>query len=123
MKLVVTIHEETFEAALRAIHELRDGDMVELRAEKLGAIDFDALRAATTKPIILTHRGARVDEATILRAIDAGIDFVDIEWRADLRIEAPRERIVLSHHDYEGISGDLDAMRAFACAHVKLAVR
>jgi len=121
MRLVVTIYEETFDAALRAIRELRDGDMVELRAEKLGAIDLQAVRAATSKPIILTHRGMSVDDATI-GALDAGIDFVDVEWREGLRIDAPRERVVLSHHDYEGVSGDLDAMRTFGCAHTKLAV-
>jgi 3-dehydroquinate dehydratase type I len=124
MKLVVTIYEETFDAALRAIRALNaaDYDMVELRAERLGAIDVQALRAATEKPIILTHRGMQVDDATIARAIEAGIDLVDVEWRDDLRVDAPRERIVLSHHDYEGISGDLAAMRAFGCAHTKLAV-
>ena len=124
MKLVVTIYEETFDAALRAIAALRasDHDMIELRAERLGAIDLHALRAATSKPIILTHRGVSVDDATIARAIEVGIDFVDVEWRNELRITAPRERIVLSHHDYDGMSGDIDAMRALSCAHTKFAV-
>src|SRR5437588_10474914 len=96
--------------------------MIELRAERLGAIDLHALRAATSKPIILTHRGVSVDDATIARAIEAGIDFVDVEWRDDLRIAAPRERIVLSHHDFDGMSGDINAMCALNCAHTKLAV-
>lgn len=124
MKLVVTVYEETFDDALRAIRALpeRDHDMVELRAERLGAIDPGALRASTTKPIILTHRGVRVEQATIERALAEGIDFVDVEWREELRIDAPRQRIVLSHHDYDGVSGDLQAMRAFGCAHTKLAV-
>jgi 3-dehydroquinate dehydratase/shikimate dehydrogenase len=39
-----------------------------------------------------------------------------------LMIRLPRERVVLSHHDYEGVSGDLDAMLAVGCAHTKLAV-
>src|SRR5205807_366306 len=44
------------------------------------------------------------------------------EWRENLRLTVPRERVVLSHHDYEGVSGDLDAMLAFGCAHTKMAV-
>lgn len=122
MRIVVTIYEETFEDALRAMRELRDGDMVELRAEKLGAIDFAAVRAATSKSLLLTHRGVVADEAVLARALEAGIDFVDVEWRDGLKINVPRERVVLSHHDYEGISGDADAMRALGCAYTKLAV-
>ena len=122
MRIVVTIYEETSEDALRSIREVRGGDMVELRAEKLGAIDFAALRAATSKPIILTHRGVAVDDATLFRALEAGIDFVDVEWRPDLTLSLPRERVVLSHHDYQGMSGEADAMRALGCAYAKLAV-
>jgi len=124
MKLIVTIYEETFDSALRAIAALRDADhdMIELRAEKFGAIDLNALRASTSKPILLTHRGMRVDDTLIERAVSAGIDLVDVEWHPSLTIERFRERIVLSHHDYEGVSGSIDAMRRFGCAHVKLAV-
>ncbi|HVR41720.1 MAG TPA: type I 3-dehydroquinate dehydratase [Thermoanaerobaculia bacterium] len=122
MQLVVTIYEETFEAALDAIRALAlDHDMIELRAEKFGAIDLHALRAATRKPIILTHRGMRVDVAR--DAIAAGIDFVDVEWSDDVAIAIP-ERTVLSHHDYEGMR-DVEAifanMLARGCAHTKLA--
>jgi 3-dehydroquinate dehydratase / shikimate dehydrogenase len=121
MKLVVTIYEETFDAALRAIGALNaaDHDMIELRAERLGAIDLRALRASTSKPIILTYRGMQVDHAP---AIEAGIDFVDVEWRPDLQLDVPRDRIVLSQHDFEGMNFDLDAMRAVGCAHTKIAV-
>ena len=125
MRLVVTIYEETLEAALGAIRALdaADHDMVELRAERLGTIDLGALRASTKKPIVLTHRGMQVDAATIARAIESGIDFVDVEWRDDLRIGAHRDRIVLSHHDYDGMSdGVLDRMRALGCVQTKLAV-
>ncbi|HEY2828795.1 MAG TPA: type I 3-dehydroquinate dehydratase [Thermoanaerobaculia bacterium] len=124
MKLVVTILEETFDAALAAIDALTaDHDMIELRAEPFGVIDLHALRSATSKPIILTYRGAQAPEAR--EALEAGIDFIDVEWRDDLSIDVPRERVVLSHHDYESISdveGLLAKMRALGCAHTKLAV-
>lgn len=124
MKLVVTIYEETFDAALGAIRSLTaDHDMVELRAERFGAIDLQALRNATAKPVILTYRGAAAPEPEA--AIAAGIDFIDVEWHDDLRVSLPRERVVLSHHDYESmpdIESLLGKMRAFGCAHTKLAV-
>jgi 3-dehydroquinate dehydratase len=121
MKLVATIYEATFDEALKAIPA--DCDMIELRAEHLDAIDLHALRNATTKPIILTYRGSRAPDPT--RALDAGIDFIDVEWSPGLRIDLPRERVVLSHHDYEGmpeVESILANMRAFGCAHTKLAV-
>ena len=126
MKLVVTIYEETFDAALDAIRALNaDYDAVELRAERLGPIDLGALRNATEKPVILTYRGRQVEGQTIAAAIAAGIDFVDVEWHDGLQIEAARQRIVLSHHDYESMP-DVEAllakMRVFGCAHTKLAV-
>jgi 3-dehydroquinate dehydratase type I len=124
MKLVVTIYEETFDAALGAIRSLSsDHDMVELRAERFGAIDLQALRSATAKPVILTYRGAQARGA--LEALEAGIDFVDVEWRDDLQIDLPRDRVVLSHHDYESmpdVEPLLAKMRTFGCAHTKLAV-
>jgi 3-dehydroquinate dehydratase type I len=97
--------------------------MIELRAEHLGAIDLHALRNATTKPLILTYRGSHA--LGPMRAIEAGIDYIDVEWSPELRIDLPRERVVLSHHDYEGmpdVESILASMRAFGCAHTKLAV-
>jgi shikimate dehydrogenase len=125
MKLVVTIYEETFDAALAAIAALRDGDhdMIELRAERFAAIDFAALRQATAKPIIATWRGRRVDDATLHAALAARIDFVDVEWGAEVNV--PPERVVLSHHDYDGmpdIHAVLEAMQRIGCAHTKIAV-
>jgi 3-dehydroquinate dehydratase/shikimate dehydrogenase len=125
MKLVVTIYEEAFDAALAACSagNLAGVDMVELRAERFGSIDLQALRNATPKPLILTYRGASAPDARA--AIEAGIDFVDVEWRDDLRIEIPPERVVLSHHDYEtmpDVEPLLAKMRALRCAHTKLAV-
>jgi 3-dehydroquinate dehydratase/shikimate dehydrogenase len=124
MKLVVTIYEETFDAALGAIRGLSaDHDMVEIRAERFGAIDLQALRNATAKPVILTYRGGSAPDPDA--AIAAGIDFIDVEWREDLHLDLPRERVVLSHHDYDSmpdVESLLAKMRAFGCAHTKLAV-
>ncbi len=129
MKLVVTIHEETFEEALHAIRSIAaDHDAIELRAENFGRIDLAALRASTAKPIVLTHRGLRVDGATVAAAIAAGIDFVDVEYDPSLDLEMIARRagrIVLSHHDFGGMPEFeplLAEMRRLGCTHTKLAV-
>ena len=59
MKLVVAVLEETCERAVEAIRAIAlPHDMVEVRAEQFPSLDFDALRAATDKPMIFTWRGA-----------------------------------------------------------------
>src|SRR5258708_26223861 len=71
-----------------------------------------------------------VDDARIAGAIQAGIDLVDVEWHGDIDMDMVvtryRQRVVLSHHDYERVPDDLetliDAMLARGCAETKLAV-
>jgi len=121
MKLVVTIFERTAEAAIAAIRGLRrEHDMVELRVDAFGgAVDLAAVRAATAKPVIVTNRGgAPVDFGA---AYDAGIDFVDVEFGHD---PGPRpDRVVLSHHDYEGMPDVEGLLRDMPdCAYKKIAV-
>ncbi|HEV2718675.1 MAG TPA: type I 3-dehydroquinate dehydratase [Thermoanaerobaculia bacterium] len=121
MKLVVTVYERTAEAAIDAIRGLRrEHDMVELRVDALGGTaDFAAVRAATAKPIIVTNRGgAPVDFEA---AYGAGIDFVDVELGHD---PGPRpDRVVLSHHDYEGMPDVERLLREMPdCGYKKIAV-
>jgi 3-dehydroquinate dehydratase type I len=116
MKLFVTVFDLD---AIRAIEADHDG--IELRAENLRELDLRALRAATSKPIILTYRLSRVPD--VRAALVAGIDYVDIEWADDVEIAVP-ERTVLSHHDYEGMR-DVEkifaTMRERGCAFTKIA--
>jgi 3-dehydroquinate dehydratase type I len=124
MKLFVT----TFDLGPESVAALaaRDCDGVELRAEKAGALDLAAIRAVTSKPLLLTYRGVRVTGEQIEAALAAGLDLVDVEWHADLGEIPHPERVVLSHHDYEGVPEDLesllDAMLARGCAETKAAV-
>jgi 3-dehydroquinate dehydratase type I len=125
MKLAVTIFEETPQRAIDAIRSLRsDHDVVELRADAFGGrvVDWPAVRAATSKPVIATNRGrGHVD---VDAALAAGIDFVDVEWGGVIP-NVHSDRIVLSHHDNEGmpdVESLVQAMRAAGCAHVKVAV-
>ena len=125
MKLFVTILEDSPEVAIEAVRRIdADHDGVEIRAEKFASNDFAALRAATTKPIIFTRRGLPFDEAIFRDALKAGIDFVDVEYAPGLRVADP-SRVVLSHHDFDGMP-DVESlardMRALGCAHTKIAV-
>ena len=121
MKLVVTIYERSADAAIEAIRGLRaQHDMVELRVDAFGGVvDFHTVRAATAKPVIVTNRGgAPVDFDA---AYGAGIDFVDVELGHD---PGPRrDRVVLSHHDYDGMPDVEQLLRDMPdCAHKKIAV-
>src|ERR1043165_622038 len=121
MKLVVTIFERTADAAITAIRALRGPfDIVELRVDAFGgAIDLRAVRAATAKPIIVTNRGgAPVDFDA---AYGAGIDYVDVEVGQD---PGPRrDRVVLSHHDFNGMPDVAQILAAMPdCAYKKIAV-
>lgn len=122
MKLVVTILEETAEAAIEAIRALRDDhDAVEVRAERFSSIDLHAIRRATAKPIILTYRGSRVPD--VVEVVRAGIEAVDIEWHESVEVPRP-DRTILSHHDYEGmrdVESIVRKMREYRLVHVKLA--
>lgn len=130
MKIVVTILEENAEEAVRAIRALRlPHDLVEVRTERFASLDLAALRSATPKPMLLTHRseasGARpsAPRPPVAEILAAGIDLVDVEWSEDVQIDAP-SRTVLSHHDFEGVN-DVEAvvasMLARGCAHTKIA--
>lgn len=132
MKLVVTIFEETPERAIDAIRALdADHDAIELRVDAFHgqAVDWQAVRAATSKTIIATNRGGgHVDifASSCLRVTPfaAGIDYVDVEWGSAIP-DVDREKIILSHHDYDGVpdvESIVRAMRAAGCPHVKLAV-
>ncbi|HEX9983701.1 MAG TPA: type I 3-dehydroquinate dehydratase, partial [Thermoanaerobaculia bacterium] len=124
MQIFVTILEETVDAAVEAIRALTlDHDGIEVRTERFAGAGLTPLRNATSKPIILTHRGMAIDRETIVRGVDCGFEYVDVEWPP--RYELPhRDRIVLSHHDYAAVP-DIGAlvpeMQAVGCAHVKIA--
>lgn len=127
MKLFVTIAEETPNLAVEAIRGVTaDHDGVEVRVERFASFDPALFRAVTAKPLILTKRGAPQNAADVGAALAAGIDLVDVEYGSGLGwIRQFRSRIVLSHHDFEGmpdVGSLLAAMRSHGCAHTKLAV-
>src|SRR5436309_9397328 len=118
MQLVVTIHEKSPDEAIDVIRALHpDHDAIEVRADAFGGatVDWATMRRSTAKPIIATNRGG--GHVDIDAALAAGIDFVDVEWPEVV----DGDRVVLSHHDYDGmpdLDGLLPQMRA---THVKIA--
>jgi len=101
MQLAVTIYEETPEAAIDVIRSLdADHDVIEVRADAFAgrSVDWMVVRGATAKPIIATNRGG--GHVDIDAALAAGIDFVDVEWGSEI---PDRDRLIVSHHDYEGM--------------------
>ncbi|HVT02435.1 MAG TPA: type I 3-dehydroquinate dehydratase [Thermoanaerobaculia bacterium] len=138
MELFATIYEPTVERAIDAIRLLPDFIAgAELRVDRLeknlSCTDRVAVRSATRKPLLFTRRSVDplaepIDYGAIAVAVDAGFDFVDVEYRPDLdlpRIDRFRDRVVLSHHDFESVP-DLEqllsAMTLFRCARMKIAV-
>ena len=122
MKLVVTVLEDSCDRAVEAIRAIAlPHDLVEVRAERFPSLDFDALRGATTKPMIFTWRGSPHPSPLPVRPGEGTL--VDVEWREGLTIDEPAHT-VLSHHDYEGVA-DVERimakMRALGCAYTKLA--
>jgi 3-dehydroquinate dehydratase/shikimate dehydrogenase len=119
MQLFVTIHEQTPEIAIDVIRALdADHDAIEVRADAFAThlVDWIAIRKATAKPIIATNRGrGHVD---INAALAAKIDFVDVEWPGEI---ADSDRVVLSHHDYDGMTDIDDLLRRMRARHVKIA--
>jgi len=124
--LVVTILENTPEAAITAIRTLpANQDAIEVRVDGFGSRQFDLgeIRSATSKPIILTNRGG--EPLDIEKAVKAGINYVDVEYRPNIDVSHHRHRVVLSYHDYEGmpaVTGLLESMLPHRCAHTKVAV-
>jgi len=115
VQLVVTIHEPTEGAAIRAIRTLRDDhDMVEVRLDAFGGRDAEPFRGLTSKPILFTNRGGE--------PIDSDFGLIDVEFG---RTVTHPERTVLSFHDFDGMPDLpklLGTMLAQRCRHTKIAV-
>ena len=118
----------------RAVH----ADLVELRLDGVQDLDVAGALGGRRVPVIVTCRpvweggrfaGGEPERLRVLaEAIRLGAEFVDVEWRAD-RTSLPhgeRTRLILSHHDFDGVPADLPSrVRAMQGEHagvIKIAV-
>jgi 3-dehydroquinate dehydratase/shikimate dehydrogenase len=116
-------------------------DLIELRLDTVDRPDVAGALQGRRRPVLVTCRaawegghfkGSEEERQRILReALEAGADYVDIEWKAQgvdrwLRPE-DRARVVLSFHDFERMPADLAGvvreMRATGSGVVKVAAR
>ncbi|MCY4078322.1 MAG: type I 3-dehydroquinate dehydratase, partial [Acidobacteria bacterium] len=136
--LCATVTGATTAELCGARDRVTGADLVELRLDYVERPDVAGALAGRTTPVIVTCRpvreggrfsGSERERLGLLgAALDAGAEFVDVEWQAEFQPLIRRhggDRIVLSTHDFEGIPDDIGgryrAMRATGAAVVKVA--
>src|SRR5262245_906971 len=139
-KLCVVVTAPTTTELRRRRDEVADADLIELRLDTVRDPDVAGALAGRRRPVIVTFRPTwegghfsgpeEVRKRVLGDALQMGAEYVDIEWRArfdDLISLRNGHRIVLSSHDFDGVSADLAArlkvMRATGAEVVKLAVQ
>jgi 3-dehydroquinate dehydratase/shikimate dehydrogenase len=134
---------QTMAELVRARDEATHGDMVVLRLDGVTDLDVAGALQGRRVPVVVTCRptweggrfdGSEEERARILaRAIEAGAEYVDVEWRAtqssgDFASIGTRDsaRLVVSSHDFDGVPSDLQdrvrAMRGIGAGTIKVAV-
>ena len=136
-QLCETVTGTSMRELLAARDAATAGDMVELRLDGVGDLDVAGALQGRRIPAVVTCRasweGGRFNgsederRAILLRALDAGAEFVDVEWRAGFDDVIARDpaRVVVSFHDFTGKPAGLDdrvaAMRRTGAGTIKVA--
>jgi 3-dehydroquinate dehydratase/shikimate dehydrogenase len=139
-KICVTVTAPSM-AELRAKRDQVAGaDLIELRLDGVRDPDAAGALAGRRTPAIVTCRpeweggrfaGSEEERLRILQAaLDAGAEYVDVEFRADSKALIARSggaRVIVSSHDFDTFPADLpsraSAMRATGAEVVKIAVK
>lgn len=134
-RICVAVAAKDVEGAVEALHrvDVYRPDLIEVRLDYMETIaGLEMLREATALPLIATNRlrgeGGRFKGSEeeriegLIRACDAGFDYVDLELAASESIGEIREKgvgLIISHHDFSGtppitrLEGILDEMLDF----------
>jgi 3-dehydroquinate dehydratase/shikimate dehydrogenase len=136
--LCATVAASTTAELIRRRDAATAADLIELRLDSVRDPDPERAIAGRPRPVIVTCRprwegggfsGSEAERMRLLaRALDAGAEFIDVEWRArfDDLLAAAGRRAVLSTHEFEGTPPDLEdrvrAMRATPAGVIKVAV-
>jgi 3-dehydroquinate dehydratase / shikimate dehydrogenase len=138
-KLCVTVTADTMAELRTRRDQVTDADLIELRLDTVMDPSAAAALAGRRKPVIVTCRpqaqgghfkGSEEERLALLgEALALGAEYVDVEWQSSCAALIERtggRRIILSHHDFDGVPGDLrnlaQAMLASGAEVVKLAV-
>lgn len=138
-KLCVTVTADTTAELRTRRDQVVDADLIELRVDTVKDPSAAAALAGRKKPVIFTCRpksqgghfaGSEEERRALLsEALALGAEFVDLEFKgscADLMERTGGRRIVLSHHDFDGVPADLpelaQAMLSSGAEVVKLAI-
>ena len=138
-KLCVTVTADTMAELRTRRDQVGDADLVELRLDSVRDPSAAAALAGRRKPVIVTCRprsdggtfaGSEDERRAILsEALSLGAEFIDVEWKgtcAGLMEKTGGRRVVLSHHDFNGMPSDLESisqvMLASGAEVVKIAV-
>ena len=138
-RLCVTVTADTMAELRTRRDQVTDADLVELRLDMVRDPSAAAALEGRQQPVIITCRpksegghftGSEEERRTILsEALSLGAEYVDLEWKgtcADLIKRTGGRNVILSHHDFDGMPADLDAMSrdmlGSGAAVVKLAV-
>lgn len=138
-KLCVTVTADTSAELRTRRDQVANADLVELRLDTVRDPSAAAALAGRRKPVIITCRsqaqgghfkGTEDERRAILsEALALGAEYVDLEWQsscAQLVEQTGGRRIVLSHHDFNGVPADLEnitqAMLGSGAEVVKIAV-
>src|SRR6266852_2290638 len=118
--LCVTVTAPTTAELRHRRDEVAGADLVELRLDSVSDPTVAGALAGRRRPVIVTCRpewegggfkGSEEERRHLLAdAIALGAEHVDIEWRAhfdDLVSQSGGRRVVLSHHDFDGVPADL----------------
>jgi 3-dehydroquinate dehydratase/shikimate dehydrogenase len=142
--LCETVTASTMAGLLAGRDASTDADMVELRLDGVAAVNVDAALAGRRVPAVVTcrpaweggqYRGGEEERSALLvRALQLGAEYVDVEWRAvrersagfDRILAEHADRVIVSSHDFDGVPADLTgrarAMRETRAAVIKIAV-
>jgi 3-dehydroquinate dehydratase/shikimate dehydrogenase len=140
-RVCIAIRESTTEEAVAAIYRASVwADLVEVRADYIQDLDIVHVLKDKPCPIIFTLRphdeggnfsgSERCRLEMILEAAAAGADYVDVEfssfWQGVLE-SVPRERVILSYHNFEETPATLEhlleSMAATGAGILKIATR
>jgi len=140
-QICISIREPTTQKAVAAAERAAPwADIIEICADFIQDLDIGPLLDNRLRPTIFTLRRhqdggmydgpERLRLETLLRAAECGADYVDVEFSASWQLllqSVPRERVILSHHDFRQMPEDLEAllaaMGASGAAILKIAAR